>query len=104
MNQFGLQLLQPGFGLLALAQITDESREIAIRARFHLADRQLHRERRAILALADDHTADPDDPPLPCCQIALYIAVMLLPIRRRHEHAHVLADHMFRTVAEQPYG
>ena len=64
MDQLGLQLLQPGFGLLALAQIADESGEKAILARFHFADRQLHRKRRAVLALADDDAADPDDPPL----------------------------------------
>jgi hypothetical protein len=37
----------------------------------HLADRQLHRKGRAVLALAHHHPADADDAPLAGVEIAL---------------------------------
>ena len=51
-------------------------------AGFHLADRELHRKGRAVLALADHHAADADDAPLAGGQIALQIAVVRLAIGR----------------------
>ena len=64
MDQFGLQLLQARLGLLALGQVADEAGEKALLAGSHLADRQLHRKGRAVLALADHDAADADDAPL----------------------------------------
>ena len=63
--------------------------EEALVARAHLADRELHRKGRAVLALADHHAADADDPPLAGAQIAIEIAVMALAIGRRHQHLDV---------------
>ena len=102
MHELGLQFLQPRFGLLPLGQVADEAGEEAPVAGAHLADRQLHREGRAVLALADDHAADADDAPLAGAQIALEIAVVALAVGRRHQHLDVLADHLVRRVAEQP--
>ena len=76
-HQLGLQFLQPGFGLLPLGQVADEAGEEAPVAGSHLADRQLHREGRAVLALADHDPADADDAPLAGAAVALEIAVML---------------------------
>ncbi len=86
-HELGLQLLQARLGLLALGQVADEAGEEAPIAGAHLADRELHREGRAVLALADDDAADADDAPLAGPQIALEIAVMRLAIGRRHQHA-----------------
>ena len=76
MHELGLQLLQPRFGLLPLGQIANEAGEEALVAGLHLADGKLHREGRAVLALADDDAADADDAALAGAQIALEIAVV----------------------------
>ena len=64
MHQLGLQFLQARFGLLPLGQVADEAGEETLVAGFHLADRELHRKGRAVLALADHDAADADDAPL----------------------------------------
>ena len=61
--------------------------KIAPLAGLHLADRKLHRKGRAVLALADHHPADADDAALAGRVIAVEIAVVLLAIGRRHQHA-----------------
>ena len=104
MDQLGLQLLQPRLGLLPLGQVADEAGEEALVARAHLADRKLHREGRAVLALADHDAADADDAPLAGRQVAREIAVVALAVGRRHQHLDVLADHLRRRIAEQPLG
>ena len=91
-------------GLLPLGQVADEAGEVVPLAGAHLADRQLHREGRAVLALADHDAADADDAPLAGGEIALEIAVVLLAIGRRHQHADVLADDLAGGIAEQPLG
>ena len=60
-DQLRLQFLQPRLGLLAFGQVADEAGEEALVARAHLADGELHRKGRAVLALADDDAADADD-------------------------------------------
>ena len=60
-HQLGLQLLQPRVGLLPFGQVAHESGEEPLVARFHFADRKLHRERGAVLAFADHHAPDADD-------------------------------------------
>ncbi len=104
MHELGLQLLQARLGLLPLGQIADESREEALAARAHLTDRKLHRERRAVLALADDDAADADDPPLAGPQIAREIAVVILAIGRRHQPVDVGPEHLAGGIAEQALG
>ena len=102
-DQLGLQLLQPRLGLLPLAEVADEAGEEAPRRRVHLADGELDREGRAVLALGDDDAADADDPLFAGAQVAAEIAVMLLAIGIRHQPSHVRADHLVRGVAEQPF-
>ena len=104
MHELRLQLLQAGFGLLSLGQIPDETGEEALVAGAHFADSELHREGRSVAALANDHTPDPDDPPLSGAQIALEVAVVALAIRRWHQHLDVLADNVRRRMAEQAFG
>ena len=55
---------------LALGEVADEAGEVAPLAGAHLAHGQLHREGRAVLALAHHHPADADDPPLAGRQVA----------------------------------
>ena len=64
MDQFGLQFLQPGLGLLMLGQVADETGEVGLAVGLHFADRQLHRKGRAVLALAGHDPPDADDVPL----------------------------------------
>ena len=78
MYQLGLQFLQSRFGLLPLGEIADEAGEIALLTGLHLADAELERKSRAVLALADHHPADADDPPLAGQLVAIEIAVMVL--------------------------
>jgi hypothetical protein len=103
-HQLRLQLLQPGLGLLALGEVADEAREIALAAGAHLAHRQLHGKGGAVLTLADDHTSDADDPPLAGIEVAVHVAVMLLAIRLRHEELHVLPDDLPGIVAKHAHG
>ena len=106
MDELGLQLLQPRLGLLPLGQVADEAGEEALVARSHLADRKLHREGRAVLALADHHAADADDAPLAGAQIALEIAIVRLAVGRGHQHLDVLSralrSRYSRTAARRP--
>ena len=102
MNEFGLQFLQPGLGLLTFGEIADEAGEEALLGDFGFADRKLEWKRRAVLALADDDPADADDPPLAGELVALQVAVMILPVWRRHQNLDVLSQSFLGAVAEQP--
>ena len=94
MDELGLQFLQPRFGFLPLGQIANEaSKETAV-AHMHFADRELHRESRAVAALADHDAADADDSPLAGPQIATQIAVVIFAIGRRHQELDVFSDHV----------
>src|SRR5690242_8850652 len=101
MDKLGLQLLQARFGFLPLGEVADESGKIALIARPHFADRKLNRESRAILALADHDAADADDALFAGLQIALEIAIVILPVWRRHQHLDVAPDHLGGTIAEE---
>jgi hypothetical protein len=104
MHQLGLQFLQPRFGLLPLGQIADEAGEVALLAGLHLADTELERKGRTVLAFADHHAADADDAPLAGGPVAIEIAVVTFAIGRRHQNLDVLAEHFGRAVAEQALG
>ena len=96
---------KPRFGHLPLGQVADEAGEETPVARFHFADRKLHRKGRAVLALADDHAADADDAALAGGQIALQVAVMVFAIGRRHQASLTFCPmRLGRAVAEQPLG
>ena len=103
-GELGLQLLQPGLGLLPLGQIADEAGEVALPARPHLAHGQLHGEGGAVLALADDEAADADDAPLAGAQVALHVTVMLAAVGLRHQDVDVAARHLRRGIAELAFG
>ena len=68
-----------------------------------LADRQMQRKRRAVLPTPLHLASDPDDLGAAGRQIARQIRVVLLVIRRRHQHVDVAAEHLLRRVAEQPF-
>ena len=104
MNKLGLQLLQARLGALPFGEVADEAGEKALVVGAHLADRELHREGRAILALADHHAPDADDAGFVGAQIAREIAVVFVTVGRRHHDLDVLADHLGRGIAEQALG
>src|SRR6188508_3553306 len=101
MNELGLELLKPRLGALSFRQVANEACEVSPVARFHLADGELYRKRRSVLALAHNDAADADDAPLARTVIAFEITVMALPIRRRHQYLDVAADDFVGLVAEQ---
>jgi hypothetical protein len=71
MNEVRLQLLQSCLRLLTLRDVADEAGEKVTIAGSHFPHRQLHREGRAVLALAHHDAADSDDSPLSSPQILL---------------------------------
>ena len=104
MHELGLQFLQARFGLLPFGQVADEAGEKSPVARFHFADRKLHRKGRAVLALADHDAADADDAALARVHIALQVTVMVFAIGRGHQGLDVLSDGLGGAAAEQPLG
>ena len=104
MHEFGLQFLEPCLGLLPLRKVADESGEEALIARAHFAHGKLHRKSRAVLALADHEPTDPDDPPLSGPEIALEIAIVVLPVGSRHQALDIRPDDFPRGKTEQPLG
>src|SRR5689334_5385944 len=104
MDELRLKLLQSGFGLLPLGQIPDKPSKKTIVSGLHLTHRELHRKSGSILALADDHAADPDDPAFACGLVALQISVMIFAVRRWHQDLDVLAQRLCALVSEQSLG
>ena len=96
-----LRLRQLFFGALALAEVMNDADEDRAALLLRLADRQVDRECRAVLALADDLAADADDLGLMGMQVVGEVAVVLPAIGRGHQHLDVLADHFFGAIAEQ---
>src|SRR5258708_14612998 len=103
MNHLGLQLLQPRLRLLTLRYVADKASEKVTVARPHFPHRQLHREGRAVLALADHHAADSDDSPLSGAQVLLDVAIVIFSVGRRHQRLDVFSNHFRRAIAEQPF-
>ena len=91
-NELGLQFLKPRLGLLMLGQIADKAGEVGRAAGLHFADRKMHRESRAVLALAGHDPADADDMPLAGGSVARQVPVMARTVGLGHQHADVLAD------------
>ena len=77
---------------------------LRLAAEHHLADRQVQRKRRAVLAAPGHLAADADDLLDAGREIAREVAVVLLVIRRRHQHVDVAPEHFGLAVAEQPLG
>src|SRR6185437_14649382 len=63
-----------------------------------------HRKDAAVLAPGFEFPADADNAFFPRPQVTGQIAAMLIPIRRRHEYRHILADHLGGGVAKHPLG
>ena len=100
----GLHLLRLAQLLLHLdprREVADEAGEDGGPAELHLADRELHREDRAVLALRLHLAADADDALLAGPPVSREIAVMVLAMGRGHEHLDVAPDHLAGGVAEQ---
>ena len=102
MQQLGLYLVQPALALLPLGQIAHKADELPLALELHLADEQLHGKRAAVLALADHDARGSDDVPFAGREIALQVAVVLLPVWCRHQHADVMALHLLGGETEQP--
>src|SRR5215472_2415029 len=85
-------------------EIADEPREDVRAVEFDLADRELDRKDRTVFPTRLDLAPDADDVPLTGAEIALDIAVMPLPVGRRHEHADVATDHLAGGIAEELLG
>src|SRR5215475_11768327 len=99
-----LRLAQVRLQLRAGREIANETGEDGRAAELHLADRELDRKDRAILALGLDLAPDTDDAFLAGASIAGEILVMLLAVGRWHEHLDVATNHLAGGVAEQLLG
>ena len=91
------------FELARVGEVVQHAGELALAADEHLAHRQVEREHRAVLAPARDLAADADDRGLAGGQVAMQVAVVLLVIRRRHQHADVAAEDFRFRIAEQSF-
>jgi hypothetical protein len=88
-------------GALALGQVmddADEDRAVILR---RLADGEVHRKRRAVLASPENLAADADDLAFARPLIVVEIAVVLAAEGLGHEHLDVLPDHLRPGIAEQ---
>src|SRR5579863_8366476 len=88
-HELGLQFLLLDDTLLPFGEIADEAGKTALSICPQLADRQMHRKGRTVLALPGHHPADADDAPLAGALIALHIAVVTAEIRLRHQSVDV---------------
>src|SRR6185369_7855335 len=68
-----------------------------------LAHRQIEGDALPILAPALDLPAGTDDARLACPLVICNVAVMVGTERLRHEHAHVVADHLGGAITEEPF-
>ena len=85
----------------ALRQVVQHARELALPSDPHLADRKMNRKQRAVTSSSGHLAADADDPGVAGCEVSLQVPVVLLVMRRRHQHADVAAEHFGFGIAEQ---
>ena len=104
MDQLCLQFLEPELILLLGGEIPDEAGEQPLPVFTGLANRQLHREGRAVAALADHDAAEADDPALAGLEIMRDIFVMPVAIGLGHQAGDVAADELGFRIAEQALG
>jgi hypothetical protein len=100
-------LLRPAqllLGALSLRDVAHDAGEVARLAQAELADRELHGEGGAVLALSHHFAAGPYDLGLSGAQVIGDVAVVLAPVRLRHKHPHVLPDDLARGIAEDALG
>ena len=86
----------------ALGEVVQHARELTFALDRHLADRQVERERAAVASTPGHLAARPDDRGDARVEIPIEIAVVLVVIRRRHQHLDVATHHFGLGVAEQP--
>src|SRR5687768_15232735 len=87
--------------LFPLRYVADDADEYLVVIASRLADRQFQWKDRPIFAPAIDFPSDADDPAVPRLTVIPQIGVVLLLIRRGHQHLHVLPDHLIGGIAEQ---
>ena len=97
----GVRPEQCRLGLLAGSDVANDAGKTWAIAAAHFADRQLHRERRAVPPQAFEFAADADDPRLAGPQVASDVLVVMLAVRRRREQGDVAADQFGGGIAEQ---
>lgn len=71
---------EPGLGLLAFGEVTDEAGKERMAVARRLADRQFHRKGRAVPALGEYHASDADDALFPRFEEAPDIGIVALAI------------------------
>src|SRR5262245_20665120 len=101
MQQLRLDLVQQLLALVMLSQIANEADELPVSFEHYLADRKLHGEGAAILALADNDAAHADHAPFSGGEIMRQVAIVILTVRCRHQHAHVSPEHLAAGEAEE---
>ena len=95
------QLVALRLRLAPFGQVAHDADEGMVAGLRRFADRELHREGRAILAPPHDLAADADDLRHAGREIGRDVAVVFAVIGLRHQDAHVLPDDFVRCVAEQ---
>src|SRR5262249_24072425 len=103
-DELGLQLLQPRLRRLTLGYVADKAGEKGPVSRSHFSDCQLHRERRAVLALADREPSDSNDSPFSGPPVSLDVAIVILAVWRGHQQVDILSYQLCRAIAELPLG
>ena len=89
---------------LRLGDVPDNAGEASLLLLVELAYGQVHRERAAVFPLTHHLPADPNNLRLARLEVVGKVAVMLVRERFGHQHFDVLADKLFRLVAEDPLG
>src|SRR6516165_9019815 len=85
-HKFRLQFVQARFGLLTFGKIPDEAGEKTLLADVHFTDGQFYWKSRAVATLPDHDPPDANDAPLTGAQVTRDIAVMIIAVRRWHQH------------------
>ena len=101
MEKLRLHLMEQPLILLTPGQVTHEANESPLPFERYLADRKLHWEGAAVLSLADDDAPDADDLSLSGGSIMIQIAVMLMTVRCRHQHADIVALNLTNGESEE---
>jgi hypothetical protein len=70
----------------------------------HLANRQVHRKRRPILAAGRDFAADADDLLFARRQVMVNGPIVALAIGTRHQQPDVALEHLLGGIPEQAFG
>ena len=92
---------QRSFNPFALGEIVDDPDENRSLFLLGFADRQVHGEGRAVLALTQYLAADADDFAFAGPAEIVDVAIMFFAIRPGHQHLDVLADDLVGAIFEQ---